>query len=127
MATLYDYSRRLAADPRITRIRSLVDVDPRLRVDQYQLLYADPTGPPDRFVQATLAATTAGDLTSFTVYTPYGPNADAARALVGDLRAATGPLAVPAGMTVLVGGGAADVEDVVTEVGASSHGPGCSS
>jgi RND superfamily putative drug exporter len=115
---LYDYSRRLAADPRVTRIRSLVDVDPRLRVDQYQLLYADPTGPPDRFVQATLAATTAGDLTAFTVYTPFGPNADVARALVGDLRAPTGPLAVPAGMTVLVGGGAADVEDVVTEVGA---------
>jgi RND superfamily putative drug exporter len=118
VAALYDYSRRLAADPRVTRVVGLVDVDPRLTLAQYQLLYADPTGPPDRFVQATLSATTAGDLTAFTIYTPYGPNAEAARALVGDLRARSGPLAVPPGMTVLVGGGAADVQDVVSEVAA---------
>ena len=30
LAALYDYSRRLAADPRVTRVDSLVDVDPRL-------------------------------------------------------------------------------------------------
>jgi len=115
---LYDYSRRLAADPRVSRVDSLVDVDPRLRLVQYQLLYADPNGPPDRFVQATLAATTRGDLTLFTVTTPYGPNRDEARAFVGDLRAGTGPLAPPAGMQVLVAGGAADVQDVVSEIAA---------
>ena len=118
VAALYDYSRRLAADPRVTRVVSLVNVDPRITLAQYELLYGSPGGPPDRFVQATLATTTAGDLTAFTVYTPYGPNADPARALVRDLRATSGPLAVPAGMTVLVGGGAADVQDVVSEVAA---------
>ncbi|HEY7130850.1 MAG TPA: MMPL family transporter, partial [Candidatus Limnocylindrales bacterium] len=45
VSALYDYSRRLAADPRVRRIDSLVDVDPRLRKAQYQLLYADPNGP----------------------------------------------------------------------------------
>ena len=65
-----------------------------------------------------LAATTNGDLTAFTITTPYGPNEGRARALVGDLRADTGPLAPPAGSTVLVGGGAADVEDVVTGIAA---------
>ena len=44
VAALYDYSRRLAADPRIRRVDSLVDVDPRLTEPQYQLLYADPAG-----------------------------------------------------------------------------------
>ena len=39
---LYDYSRRLAADPRVTRVESFVDVDPRLTLKQYQLLYARP-------------------------------------------------------------------------------------
>jgi RND superfamily putative drug exporter len=116
VAALYDYSRRLAADPRIARVDSLVDVDPRLRLDQYQLLYGDPSGPRDRFVQQALAATTRGDLTAFTLTTPYGPNADAARALVRDLRSPTGPLAAPAGTTVLVGGGAADVTDVVARM-----------
>ena len=60
VAALYDYSRRLAADPRIRRVDSLVDVDPRLREEQYQLLYADPNGPRDRFVATALAATTQG-------------------------------------------------------------------
>ncbi|TMF40618.1 MAG: hypothetical protein E6I26_02625, partial [Chloroflexi bacterium] len=118
VSALFDYSRRLAADPRVRRVDSLVDVDPRLRKEQYQLLYADPSGPRDRFVATTLAATTRGDLTAFTVTTPYGPNSDAGRALVADLRSPTGSLAAPPGMRVLVGGGAADVVDVVSRVAA---------
>jgi RND superfamily putative drug exporter len=116
LAALHAYSRRLAADPRISGVESLVDVDPRLTLEQYLLLYGDPAGPPDRFVQASLAGTTRGDLTAFTVTTPYGSNRDEARALVRELRDESGPLAPPAGMTVLVGGGAADVEDVVAGV-----------
>ena len=118
LAALYDYSRRLAADPRVTRVDSLVDVDPRLRLEQYQLLYADPKGPRDRFVATALDATTKGDLTAFTVYTPFGPNREEGRALVADLRSGGGSLAPPPGMTVLVGGGAADVTDVVGRVAA---------
>ncbi len=116
VAALYDYARRLEADPRVTRVDSLVTLDPRLTVAQYQLLYQSPAGPPDQFTATALAATTRGDLTAFTVYTPFGPNNDDGRALVRDLRDATGPLAPPAGMSVLVGGGAADVEDVVSRV-----------
>ena len=51
LAALYDYSRRLAADPRVSRVDSLVDVDPRLTLAQYTLLYGDPNGPRDRYVQ----------------------------------------------------------------------------
>ncbi len=116
LAALYNYSRRLAADPRIIRVDSLVDVDPRLTLAQYQLLYNAPGGPPDRYAAVALAATTKGSLTAFTITTPFGPNAPEGRALVHDLRNPNGPLAPPAGMTVLVGGGAADVEDVVTRV-----------
>jgi putative drug exporter of the RND superfamily len=116
VAKLYDYSRRLAADPRVTRVTSLVDLDPRITLAQYQLLYSAPGGPPDRFVATSLAATTKGDLTAFTITTPYGPNAEEGRALVHDLRDPGGALAPPAGVTVMVGGGAADVEDVVSRV-----------
>ena len=116
VAALSAYSRRLAADPRISRVAGYVDVDPRLTLAQYQLLYGSPGGPPDRFVAAELGATTRGDLTAFTLYTPYGPNSDVARGLVHVLRDPAGPLAPPAGATILVGGGAADVEDVVSRV-----------
>ena len=118
LAALFEYSRRLAADPRVTRVDSLVDVDPRMTLAQYQLLYGDPNGPRDRFVATGLAATTRDDLTAFTITTPYGPNRDEGRSLVADLRAPTGALAAPAGVTVLVGGGAADVADVVDRVAA---------
>jgi len=120
LEALYDYSRRLDADPRIEHVDSLVDVDPRITLPQYELLYGSGGGPPDRVVAAVLAATTSptGHLTAFTVFTQYGPNEAVARDLVGDLRSTSGPLAPPAGMTVLVGGGAADVEDVVTGIAA---------
>ena len=118
LEALFDYSRRLAEDPRIERVDSLVDVDPRLTLEQYELLYRPGAPPPDRFAAEVLHATTQGDLTAFTLTTPYGPNEPIARQLVGDLRSETGSLAPPAGTTVLVGGGAADVEDVVTGIGA---------
>ena len=118
LAALFEYSRRLAGDPRIDRVDSLVDVDPRITLAQYQLVYRPGEAPPDRFLGAVLTATTAGDLTAFTIFTPYGPNEAVARELVGDLRADVGSLAPPPGMDVLVGGGAADVEDVVSGIGA---------
>ena len=118
LEALMDYSRRLAADARIVRVDSLVDVDPRLTLEQYALLYGAGGGPPDRFVAEALAATTEGDLTAFTITTPYAPNDEAGRQLVRELRADDGPLSPPEGMAVLVGGGAADVEDVVTGIGA---------
>jgi RND superfamily putative drug exporter len=116
VAALYEYSRRLAADPRVSRVSGIVDLDPRITLAQYQLLYASPGGPPDRFVSSALESTTRGNLTALTVYTPVGPNNDASRALVGELRDPAGPLAPPAGFTILVGGGAADVDDVVSRV-----------
>jgi len=116
IAKLWDYSRRLAADPRVSRVSGLVDVDPRLTLRQYQLLYGGTAGPPDRFVATSLAATTRGNLTAFTITTPYGPNRDEGRALVRELRDPASPLAPPAGVTVQVGGGAADVDDVVSRV-----------
>jgi RND superfamily putative drug exporter len=118
LALLFDYSRRLAADPRIRRVDSLVDVDRRLTLGQYQRLYGDPNGPRDRFVATVLTATTHGDLTAFTLTTPYGPNRAEGRALVEDLRDPRSGLAPPPGVRILVGGGAADVADVVDGVAA---------
>ena len=118
LARLFDYSRRIGADPRVSRIESLVDVDPRMTLAQYQLVYGDPNGPRDRFMATILAVTTKGDLTAFTITTPFGPNRDEGRALVLDLRSTNGPLAAPQGTSILVGGGAADVADVVDGVAA---------
>jgi RND superfamily putative drug exporter len=115
---LFDYSRRIAADPRVARVDGIVDVDPRLDRAQYQLLLGSPGGPGDRFVADVVRRTTNGDLTALTVTTRYGPNDAEARALVHDLRDVRSALAPPAGLSVLVGGGAAEVVDVVDRVAA---------
>ncbi|MDQ3938040.1 MAG: MMPL family transporter, partial [Chloroflexota bacterium] len=116
VGALYDYTRRLEADPRITRVEGIVNVDERLDRAQYQLLYGAPTGVGDRFLADVLGRTTSGDVTALTVFTPYGPNRREAQALVDELRDASSALAPPTGMTVLVGGGAAEVADVVRRI-----------
>jgi len=115
---LYDYTRQLAADPRVKRVDSIVTLDERLRRDQYQLIYSVPGGPGDRYVTQALAGSTAGDLTAVNVTTWYGANDQEARQLVHDLRDPASALAPPAGVRVLVGGGAAEVVDVVDKVAA---------
>ncbi len=118
LARVFEYTRAIASDPRVVHVDSIVNVDPRMTLPQYQLMYANPAGPPDRFVQAALAASTKGDLTVITITTPFGPNEQPGRDLVGDLRSETSALSAPAGLAILVGGGAADVEDVVAGVAA---------
>jgi predicted secreted hydrolase len=118
VALLYDYSRRLADDPRVTRVEGMVDVDPRLSKEQYQLLYSAPGGPADRFVAQTLAASAKGNLAAFTVYSPYGPNRAEGQQLVVDMRDPESSVAPPPGLSVLVGGGAAEVRDVVNRIAA---------
>jgi RND superfamily putative drug exporter len=118
VAALFDYTRRLGSDPRVTHIDSIVDLDPRLSLTQYQVLYADPARVPDRYAAGALAASTRGDLTFVQVFTPYGPNAQEGRALVREIRDTGSPLAPPGGFQVLVAGGAAEVEDVVARIAA---------
>jgi RND superfamily putative drug exporter len=116
VGALYDWSRRIAADPRVRQVDSLVNLDPRLTRAQYQLLYGAPGGPADRFAATVLARTTRRDLTQLTVFTRYGPNRHEAQALVNELRSPGSALSPPPGMTVLIGGGAAEVLDVVRRI-----------
>ncbi|MBA3308173.1 MAG: MMPL family transporter [Chloroflexi bacterium] len=118
VGALFDYSRRIAADQRVARVESIVDIDPRLQREQYQLILSDAGGPADRYVADRLTRTTREDLTTFSVITWYGPNRTEARALVDDLRDPASALAPPPGIEVLVGGGAAEVKDVVDRIGA---------
>jgi RND superfamily putative drug exporter len=113
---LFDWSRRLGADPRVSRVESIVDIDRRLTRAQYQLLLGARGGPGDRAAAQVLDATTDDDLTTFRIITRHASNHPDARALVLELRDPTSPLAPPTGLRVLVGGGAAEVVDVVDRV-----------
>ena len=126
---LYDWVQALQADPRVARVDSIVSIDPRLTLTQYQLLYSssstDGATPPDRYAAQILSFTTAGDLTTVSITPTNGPNRPESRALVGELRAAhPGSIAAgtpsaitpPAGLNALIGGGAAEIVDVVDTI-----------
>ena len=134
---LYDWVQALQADPRVARVDSIVSIDPRLTLTQYQLLYsssstnsgagsdAGSAAPPDRYAAQILSFTTAGDLTTVSITPTNGPNRPESRALVGELRAAhPGSIAAgtpsaitpPAGLNALIGGGAAEIVDVVDTI-----------
>ena len=134
---LYDWVQALQADPRVARVDSIVSIDPRLTLTQYQLLYssssidgaagsdAGSAAPPDRYAAQILSFTTAGDLTTVSITPTNGPNRPESRTLLGELRAAhpgtigagTPSAITPlAGLNALVGGGAAEIVDVVDTI-----------
>ena len=126
---LYDWVQALQADPRVARVDSIVSIDPRLTLTQYQLLYSsssfDSATPPDRYAAQILSFTTAGDLTTVSITPTNGPNRPESRALVGELRAAhpgsigagtPSAITPPVGLNALIGGGAAEIVDVVDTI-----------
>ena len=117
-AALYDWSRRLAADPRVARVDSLVDVDPRLSLRAVRSCSTPTrTGRATATSQTALAATTTRRPDRVHADHPLRPEPRrGTRAGRRPARRRAAPLAPPAGMTVLVGGGAAEVTDVVDRV-----------
>ena len=126
IALLYDWVAALQADPRIARVDSIVSIDPRLTRTQYQLLYSSRgSTPPDRYAAQILSLTTAADLTAVSITPTYGPNRPESRALVSELRAAhpgtvgagtRSAITPPDGLDALVGGGPAEIVDVVDTI-----------
>ena len=109
---LYDFSRAIARDPRVARVESLVDLDPRLTRDMYKLMYNQPGGLGDAYVNQTVARLARGNTTLLQVYSIASPIAAEAQEVVRYIRA----LGPAYGLEVLVDGGAAEVLDVVTRL-----------
>jgi RND superfamily putative drug exporter len=107
VGALYDYVRRVEADPRVARVDSIVSLDPRLTREQYQFLYADPTHIGDPIAQLVAQATVRDDVVVVTATSRYGQTDVRSKDLVRAIRA-TPP---PTGFTMLVGGGTAGVVD----------------
>jgi RND superfamily putative drug exporter len=106
---LYAYVRRIEADPRVTRVDSIVSADPRFTLDQYEVLYAHPQLVADPYLAAFLKTSVAGDTTMISVISKYGMLDQHSQELVQTIRNThTGN-----GITVLVDGGTAGNIDYV--------------
>ncbi len=109
LAALDAYVRRLQADPRVASVYSAVTLDPRLTLDQYQLLYAHPDRVTDPYFGQVVPQMVGSNVTLVEAISRY-PMLDArSEALVLAIRN-TPP---GGGMSILVDGGTAGIIDYV--------------
>ena len=111
VAALYDLTRRLGADPRVARVDSIVTVDPRITLQQYQLIYGSPGEAGDGFASRLVSTLVRGDYTVVTVVPKDPATSSATRSLIRAIRATKVP-----GLTFLVGGAPAGLLDVVDQL-----------
>jgi RND superfamily putative drug exporter len=109
VAALDSFMRRIESDGRVARVSSIVSLDPRLTLQQYELLYSDPKNIADPYITRSLAAMVGDHVTLAQVYSKYGMLDPRSEALVQAIRAAQ----PPSGMRVLVDGGTAGIIDYV--------------
>ena len=89
---MYDLSRWLATLPGVTRVESVVDLDPRLGRAQYQLLAALSPAIRPPAVEGAFRQLVGSRIALLIVATSYRPDTDEARALVRTIRDAHPPL-----------------------------------
>ena len=109
LAALDGYVRRLQADPRVAGVTSIVSLDPRLTLAQYQLMYSDPQHIADPYISQSLQFLAGPDITLVQVTSRYGMLDPQSERLVQAIRNTS----APGGLHVLVDGGTAGVIDYV--------------
>ncbi len=109
LRALFDLTRYLGTDPEVVAVESIVDLDPRLTLDQYLLLYREGGRFADPYARAALAAL-GHDRATVVIVTPrHGATSAETQALVRRIRA----LQPGADLALLVGGAPAVILDVV--------------
>lgn len=86
VAALYDFTREVAEDRRVSRIDSIVNLDPSISKQQYQLLYSDPGQLHDPRIATALEQLGGSNTTLVRVYAPYSSTSKEAKGLVQTIR-----------------------------------------
>ncbi|MCA1666641.1 MAG: MMPL family transporter [Thermomicrobia bacterium] len=109
LAYLYNFVRNVQADPRVARVDSIVSVDPRFTLAQYQVYYQHIAELQDPYLTGFVHQYARNDTTLVSIISNFPSNAPESRALVGNLRNSS----IGNGMTFQVTGATAGVTDVV--------------
>jgi RND superfamily putative drug exporter len=106
---LYQYTHEIQQDPAVARVDSIVTVEPRLSIEQYQTIYQlkDKMGSP--YLSTLLKQYAGGDTTLISIVPKNPPLDPQSDALVNKIR--NTPL--PNGLKMLIGGETAGVQDTV--------------
>ncbi len=109
LVLLDKYVRLLEADPRVHGVMSLVSLDPRLSLQQYQFMYSQPQNISDPYIRASLASYAGTGVTMVQVISNYPMLDSRTESLVEAIRG-TPP---PPTMHILVDGTTAGIIDYV--------------
>jgi RND superfamily putative drug exporter len=107
LVALADFVDRIEADPRVTRVDSIMSLDPRLSREQHLFLYTDPTNIRDTFARAVADELARDRFTLVRVAIKHGQTADESKDLVRAIRETP----IGGGLAMLVDGGTAGVID----------------
>ncbi|MBI4337149.1 MAG: MMPL family transporter [Chloroflexi bacterium] len=107
VGTLYDFTHRLAQDPRVVRVESIATLAPGASKEQYQQLYRDPQAIPVPDLRKAVADLARPDITLVRVFPRGAPLSDESKALVQDIRSS----APRDGVQVFASGLTADLLD----------------
>jgi putative drug exporter of the RND superfamily len=83
---LYNYANTLTDDPRVDRVVSIVNTDPRMEKKQYEMLYTRGKDELPAALKEFLNNSTKDNLTVMTVISKFPSNSPATTALIQDLR-----------------------------------------
>ena len=109
LTLLERYVRMLEADPRVHSVMSIVSLDPRLTLQQYELMYSQPGNISDPYITRSLATYAGTNITMLQVISNYPMLDSRTEALVQAIRN-TPP---PSTMHILVDGSTAGIIDYV--------------
>jgi len=109
---LFRLSRAVQQEAGVTRVFSIVDIDPRLSLEQYKLIYTNAHNIKDPFADTFLRSFLSGNKTYMQIFTQYGWNDPKSKDIVTKLRNTQ----LPAGYKLLVGGPTAQVMDISSEL-----------
>gem|GEM_PF-531469 len=99
VAALYDFTREVEEHKEVSRIESIVNLDPAITNEQYQFMYADPDSIQDPQIKGILSQLTTDQATMVQVYTKSDPLSPEAEELVTYIRELE-----PEGLTTYVTG-----------------------
>ncbi|TEU03315.1 MAG: MMPL family transporter, partial [Dehalococcoidia bacterium] len=110
VGALYDFTREIEQHNEVSRIESIVNLDPSITSDQYQFMYADPDSILDPQIKGALDQLTTDQATLVRVYPKNDPYSEESEELVTYIRGLE-----PDGLMTYVTGAAAHRKDTLDQ------------
>ncbi|MFC1926438.1 MMPL family transporter [Chloroflexota bacterium] len=112
IGSIYDFTREIASQDGVTRVDSIVNLDPQMSKQEYQLIYANPSLIDDISIKKALDELTTENTTLISVVSNYPPISEEANELVRKIRG----IELGDEVDVYVTGLTAEIMDIVSQM-----------